>query len=236
MHVLRKVLLPVAVLALGASAEAGGLDLRLGWYFPSANSNLFDDVSSLYTRGVSFAETTPPGVQDGDWDSFYGGIEYNHKVANNVEVGISVDGYNKTLDTSYREYVRQDDSPIQQTLRLSIVPIGLSLRLVPTGRNVKVAPFAVVGIDAMIYKYEEFGDFIDFFDPNREIIADSFISDGVGFGFHAGGGVRFAVSDDFSIVGEARYFWSKTQMNDDFSQNELDLGGLSATLGFHVRF
>ena len=161
---------------MGATADAGGLDLRLGWYFPSAQSNLFEDVFSLYTKGAAFGVTSPPGIQSSEWDSFTGGIEYNHKVANNVELAVSVDGYSKTLDTSYRDYVRGDDSPIQQTLRLSIVPIGLSLRLVPTSRSARLAPFVVVGVDAMVYEYEEFGDFVDFFDPRPEIIADSFAS------------------------------------------------------------
>jgi opacity protein-like surface antigen len=94
----------------------------------------------------------------------------------------------------------------------------------------------VAGVDAMVYSYEEWGDFIDFFDPDREIVYDSFRSDGVDFGFHLGGGLRVFVSDDVAIVGEARYYWSKTQMDDDFSRNEIDLGGLAATVGVHVRF
>jgi hypothetical protein len=44
------------------------------------------------------------------------------------------------------------------------------------------------------------------------------------------------VSDDVSIVGEARYYWSKTDMGDDFRNTEIDLGGLAATVGVHVRF
>jgi opacity protein-like surface antigen len=217
-------------------AHAGGLDLRFGGYFPSANSNLFADVTSLYTRGASFSTATPPGVQKSDWQGFFGGIEYNQKVANNVELAVHVDGYSKSLDTSYRDYVNFDDSPIQQTLRLMVAPVGVSVRLGPTSRRARLAPFVVAGVDAMVYSYEEFGDFIDFFDPDREILYDSFRSDGVDFGVHLGAGLRVAIGDDFAIVGEARYYWSKTQMGDDFDQNEIDLGGLAATIGVHVRF
>ena len=83
----------------------------------------------------------------------------------------------------------------------------------------------------MVYKYEEFGDFVDFFAPDQPVVPDSFISDGVGFGFHAGGGLRFGVSDDFSIVTEGRYFWSKKDLGDDFSQNRIDLGRLGPDRG-----
>jgi hypothetical protein len=221
---------------LGAAAYAQGFDVRFGAYFPSAGSNLFDDVSSLYTPGAAFGIATPPGVSDSDWEAFFGGVEYNHRIARNVELAVSFDWYGKTLDTSYRDYVRQDDSPIFQTLRLQIMPVGLSVRIVPTSRRARIAPFVVAGVDAMIYQYEEFGDFVDFFDPDQPIIPDSFISDGVAFGVHAGGGLRIALGDDFAIVGEARYYWSETDMDDDFAANRIDLGGLAVTAGFHLRF
>lgn len=232
-------LMAVVLLVLGLStgkAFASGLDIRLGAYLPSADSDLFQDINSLYARGATFGNATPPGVQKSDWHGFFGGIEYNHKVAKNVELGVSIEGYGKHLDTSYRDYVREDDSPIQQTLHLSVIPVGLSVRFVPTSRNVKFAPFVVLGVDAMVYKYEEFGDFVDFFAPDQPIVPDSFISDGVGFGFHAGGGLRFGVSDDVSVVTEGRYFWSKKDMGDDFSQNRIDLGGWALTAGVHIRF
>lgn len=232
-------LVAVVLLVLGASTGpvlADGFDLRLGAYLPSANSNLFADINSLYARGATFGTATPPGVTKSDWEGFYGGVEYNRKVANNVELAVSVDGYSKTLDTSYRDYVRQDDSPIQQTLRLTIVPVGLSVRFVPTNRHARIAPFLVAGVDAMVYHYEEYGDFVDFFADDQPIISDSFITDGVAFGVHAGGGLRFRVGDDFAIVTEGRYFWSKRDLGDDFSQNQIDLGGWALTAGFHVRF
>ena len=233
----RLVAVVLVVLAVSAgTARAGGFDVRLGAYFPSANSNLFEDINSLYARGASFGTDTPPGVQKSDWQGFFGGIEYNHKVAHNVELAVSVDGYSKTLDTSYRDYVREDDSPIQQTLHLNVVPVGVSVRFVSTNRHTKVAPFLVLGADAMVYRYEEYGDFVDFFDDDRPVIADSFVSGGVGFGLHAAGGLRFALGDDFAIVTEGRYFWSKKNLGDDFSQNRIDLGGWAVTAGFHVRF
>jgi hypothetical protein len=231
-----RLLLAVVLSALGATAHAQGFDVRFGAYFPSANSNLFADVSSLYTRGAAFGTATPPGLTQSDWEGFFGGVEYNHKIVKNVELAVSFDWYGKTLDTSYRDYVRPDDSPILQTLRLQIMPIGVSVRIVPTSRRARVAPFVVAGVDAMVYEYEEFGDFVDFFDPDLTVIPDSFISNGVGFGVHAGGGLRVALSDDFAIVGEARYYWSETDMADDFQANRIDLGGVAVTVGFHVRF
>ena len=93
----------------------------------------------------------------------------------------------------------------------------MSLRFVPTSKRAKIAPFVGGGVDAVFYQYEEFGDFIDFFDPNLEIYGDHFIDDGVAFGLHAFGGLRVYLNRDFAIVGEARYMWADTDMGDDFA-------------------
>jgi len=223
------------VLAVPASASAGNLTIRAGGFFPRAESNLFDDISDLYTREGS-GDEQPPGIQKSDWAGFTGGIAYFSKVAPNVELGVSVDGYGRQIDTSYRNYTRPDGSEVQQTLRLRMVPIGLSVRFGPTSRRARLAPYLEVGGDAISYKYEAFGDFIDFFDPDLAILADSFVSEGFGFGFHVAGGLKVPINPDFSIVGEGRYQRAKHQMADDFRNNEIDLGGWSATVGFNIRF
>jgi len=219
------VVLALCVLvALPAAADAGGLDVRLGANWPSADSILFDDDEELYF------------VSDGDWVGFTGGAEYSLKLVDNLELGFHVDGYGKNVDTAYRDFVRDDGSDIRQTLELDIVPVGVTVRLIPTSRRAKVAPFLGVGGDLVLYQYKEYGDFIDFFDPDLPVIFDSFQSDGVTVGVHVTGGLRFYVSDDFAIVGEARYLWAKDDMDDDFRGNRIDLGGWSATLGLHIRF
>jgi hypothetical protein len=214
----------VLVFALPAAAAAGGLDVRLGANWPSADSILFDDDNELYF------------VTDGDWVGFTGGAEYSIKLVDNLELGFHVDGYGKHVDTAYRGFTREDGSDIRQTLELDIVPIGVTFRLVPTSRSAKIAPFVGVGGDLVVYEYKEYGDFIDFVDPDLPVIFDSFRSDGVTVGVHATAGVRFAVSDDVAVVGEARYLWAKDDMDDDFRGNRIDLGGIAATLGVHIRF
>src|SRR5205814_6605908 len=140
------------------------------------------------------------------------------------------------LDTFYRSDTREDGSDIRQTLKLHLVPVGLSLRYVAGNRS-SVAPYLTVGADAIWYEYEEFGDFIDFFDPTRPIVPDSFRSDGWAFGGHAALGVRIPVGHDFAITAEGRYqFAEKKQMDDDFYRSRLDLNGPSATLGVRLRF
>jgi hypothetical protein len=235
-----------AVLTLGlslaaADARAGGLDVRLGAFFPSADSNLFNDVATLYTHGGPLGpDGNPPGVQDSDWIGVFGGIEFNQRVAKNLELAISVDGYERDFQTAYRGYTHEDGRDITQELKLSIVPLGVSLRFVPTSRRATFAPFVAVGADLVFWDYRERGDFVDFFDPSLPIVPDVFVSDGVAPGFHVAGGVRIKMSDDISLVAEGRYLWADDEMDDDFFRANnpfrIDLSGAAATLGVHIRF
>lgn len=216
--------------AHAAPAAAGGLDLRLGGFFPRGEETLFNDVRELYL------------VSKDDFYGLYGGVEYNAAVARNVEVGISIDGYSEEVDSSYRDYVRPSGDEIRQQLKLQMIPIGVTVRVLPTSKRARFVPFVGGGIDAVYYQYEEYGDFIDFFDPELPIIADAFEDDGVAFGAHVVGGLRVYLNRDFAIVGEGRYQWSKKDMNEDFSPNApglvntIDLSGWSVTVGLHVRF
>lgn len=214
--------------SLAASAEAGSLDLRGGGFFPRADSNLFVDDAELYQRNGRLLETS-------DWYNGIGGFQFNQAVAPLVELGFSVDFYQRTLQTSYRDFVTDSGREILQTLQLNMAPMAVQVRLGPTRRG-QISPYIAVGGDLIYYEYEEYGDFVDFDDPQHPIYPDSFISQGVAPGFHVAGGVRVPIGDDFSITAEGRYLWATDDMSDDFRGNEIDLTGASVTVGLNIRF
>ena len=102
-----------AVLALGlvaaspAAGWASGLELRIGGFFPRAQSDLFADINELYSpvgelRGVSptFRRRLRRGrVQ----------LQRRRK----VEMGISIDGYSNSNSTVYRDFTRPDGRSIR---------------------------------------------------------------------------------------------------------------------------
>jgi hypothetical protein len=235
-----------AVLALGlvaaspAAGWASGLELRIGGFFPRTQSDLFDDIHELFTpdsRRDECTETTCPGVGKRDWIGVYGGAEYSFNLAPHVEMAVSLDGYGREIPTNYRDSVREDGSEIRQTLKLTVVPLGLSLRVLPADRYAALQPYLTVGGDVFFYKYEEFGDFIDFFSDELDISPESFKSDGAVLGGHAAAGLRVPIGHDFAITAEGRYqFAQKKRMDDDFDLNRLDLNGASATIGIRLRF
>ncbi len=221
-----------AALSVGSmQAAAGGIEVRLGGFLPRADSSLFDDTADLF------------GTTKSDWRHVTGGVEFAGNLAPGLELGVHVDGYSRSLDTSYREFTRPSGREIQQTLELTMVPVGLTLRVVPGNRDSFVRPYVGAGVDLVFWNYEEFGDFIDFDSPNLDVVSDAFRSDGVKAGFHVAGGLRLRVSDDLSLTGEARYlFAGRTVMGDDFEargpglENKLDLNGAAFTVGLNLRF
>jgi hypothetical protein len=235
-----------AVLALGlvaaspAAGWASGLELRIGGFFPRTQSDLFDDINELYTpdsRRDECTATTCPGVRKKDWNGGYGGAEYSFNLSPHLEMAISLDGYGREIPTNYRDSVRDNGGEISQTLKLTVVPLGLSLRVLPADRYSAVQPYVTLGGDVFFYRYEEFGDFIDFFSNNLDISSDSFRSDGAVLGGHAAAGLRVPLGHDFAITAEGRYqFAQKRRMRDDFDQNRIDLNGASATIGIRLRF
>jgi opacity protein-like surface antigen len=218
----------VGVCVLAVDAEAGSLDLRGGAFFPRAESNLFFDDAELYLR-----DGRP--IERSDWNNAIGGFQWNQEIAPLLEIGFSVDFFQRTLQTSYRDYVSSSGREILQTLQLNMAPMAVQLRLGPTRRG-QISPYVAVGGDLVYYEYEEYGDFVDFDDPSHPIVPDAFISQGVTPGFHVAGGVRFPVSDDFSINAEGRYQWAEDDMGDDFRGNRIDLSGASVTVGLNIRF
>jgi hypothetical protein len=213
------------MMAVPSASWASGLEARIGGFAPRAESDLFFDDAELYTVGKN------------DWRGVYGGVEYSFGLNDRVELGLHVDGYSRRVSTVYRDYVRDDRSEIAQDLRLSIVPLGFTLRLLPLGDRAAVSPYLAVGGDVFFYRYVEFGYFIDFYSDDLDIVDDSFLSEGAVFGGHAAGGLRVPIGDDFALTGEVRYqFAPVKRMQDDFRNNRLDLNGVSATVGIRLRF
>src|SRR4030095_8711158 len=119
-------------------ASAGNIDLRGGAFFPRADSNLFHDDSALYGHNGHRLER-------GDWDGFTGGMSFNSTLGHYTELGFNLDFYQETLHTSYNDFVTAEGREIQQSLRLQILPVGITFRLIPTGRG-HLAPYVGIGV------------------------------------------------------------------------------------------
>ena len=238
------ILLGLAVALASTRASADNVEVRFGGFFPQggpgSQPSSCSDTSENPTRCNLFLDLSELfGATRKGWEGAYGGIEYNRRLNSALELGFHIDGYGRTRYTSYVDYVRDDNSEIEQELHLSVVPIGVTLRVFPLGSRRALSPYIAGGGDLVIWHYSEFGDFIDFSTENENwdvVTADRQVS-GTTPGFHVAAGIRVPVSYDFSLTAEVRYLKAKPQeMERPFEVYEIDPSGASATVGLNLRF
>lgn len=221
-RIIAVLLVTVASAAAPAAVDAGGFDVRVGGFVPRAESNLFTDDAELY------------GTTKSDFRSLGGGAEYEISMGDHFELGIHADGFGRNVQSSYVDFVTPSGREITQTLKLAVVPMGLSLRFLMTDPGSSFVPWVAAGPDLVYWRYEETGDFVDF--ETSDIIADSFESHGTTPGAHVSAGARINVSDDVAVTAEGRYLWGGADMGHDFRGNRIDVTGFAATIGVHLRF
>ena len=152
----------LALVAAAPAVDAQGLDLRIGAFLPRQRD--CGVPSSIGRRSTRCSRTCASSTTRASTGAFDGGVRRRRVQPRHHEAtsrsAVHFDGYSKTVDTFYRDYERPPSlggGNIFQTLRLRTAPLGLSLRFIPTGKRHKLAPYVGGGIDAVFYKYEEFG-------------------------------------------------------------------------------
>lgn len=164
------------------------------------------------------------------------GGDYLIGLGNYVEVGGGIGFYQRTVPSTYLDLVDNDGSEIEQDLKLRLVPITVTARLFPIGRQAGVQPYVGAGIGFYNWRYSETGEFVDFSDGT--IFRGSFVDDGTEVGPVAVAGVRFAVSPQMLVGGEFRYQAVRADLDPDlgFFADRIDLGGYTTQFTLQFRF
>ena len=230
-------LLPSAVRAQGGSGFLFSppdvtLTFRAGYDVPRAGSDIFS-----YTRELLTVEKS----------NFYApaiavdlGIRLNDRLDSVLGVGYAE---SETL-SEFRDWVGNDDLPIEQVTTHSKVPFTLSARyyLRDRGRTLSryawvpstLAPYVGAGAGGIWYKFAQDGEFVDV--ETRDIFADELVSDGVAPLVHVFSGLEFSVGSRFVLTAEGRYSWSNDPMDRQFEGFEnIDLSGFQILAGFGIR-
>ena len=150
------------------------------------------------------------------------------------EFGAGIGYTSQAVDTIYDDYVRPDGSEIEQQLKLRVVPISATVRVLPLGRSSAFQPYVGGGIGFYNWRYSETGDFVDFSLPGQPIFRESYVASGTSVGPVAVFGLRVPVGN-VTIGGEVRYQKAEGELDErDFLGPKIDLGGFhySATVGF----
>jgi hypothetical protein len=162
------------------------------------------------------------------------GAEWLLPVGQYFEAGAGLGFSRRTVPTVYEDFVDDDGTEVDQDLRLRIVPLTATIRLLPLGQSRALQPYFGAGVALFNWRYSESGEFIDFND-NAAIFRDSFVASGNEPGVVAFGGIRFA-GDTLSSGGEIRYSAAEADLPSDFVGTTIDLGGWSYLFSLGIRF
>lgn len=229
---------------LGDATRAGGPDfflgqprgsilLRGGWTFARAGSDIFDFTTERLTVDRSDFNAATVGLEVA--------VRFDARTASVFGIGFS----RAAERSEFREFVDQQDRPIEQTTELTQLPItaGLRLYLLPAGQPVgrfawlpaRLAPYLGAGGGLVWYRFEQVGRFVDYVDLS--IFRDRFRSSGWTPTAHLLAGLDLSLAPRLGWTVEARYAWASAGMNEDFQDFEtIDLSGLQTTIGVHWRF
>jgi opacity protein-like surface antigen len=231
-----------------APAAAGAQDMGRGFFFkePTATwsvrvgyglANAESEIFSFTSRQLT--------VDKSDFSGVNVGSDLDFRLTSRLALGLGLWYEGRSAPSEYRDFVDQDDLPIEQTTKFQRMPITLGLKyyVMPRGRSIgqfawipaKVAPYVGAGGGAMWYSFKQNGDFID--QPTLDVFHDTFKSSGWTPEAHAMAGVDISLTPRLVLTGEGRYTYAKANMEEDFvGFDKIDLSGFAITAGLALRF
>lgn len=210
------------------------VSLHAGVAVPRARSDVFLFTSQQLT------------VDRADFRSLALGVDLERRIIEGTHLVFSIEGARTSRGSEFREYIDNDDLPIEQTTTFSRVKasVGVKQYVIKPGRSIgrlawvpaRIAPFVGVGAGALRYDFHQFGDFIDFQD--MDVFEAQFQSSGWTGTVHGRGGVDLSITPRVALTAQGRYDWAKAaKLSSDFlGFDNIDLTGFSTTVGLTVRF
>ena len=162
------------------------------------------------------------------------GVEWLVPLGNFVEAGAGLGFSRRTVASVYSDFIDIDGTEVDQDLRLRLVPVAFTVRVLPLGQANALQPYFGAGLGVMSWRYSESGEFIDFA-RNREVFRDQYVASGNATGPVVVAGLRFG-GETLSAGGEIRYHGAEADLDDRFAGSKIDLGGWTYNLTVGVRF
>ncbi len=220
---------------------------RVGYYFPRADSELWDTEF----ENMDFTKS--------DFSDSIFGFTYEYFFTNQLSLALSIDGYSQKKLGMYRDFaaIQADDGfeyafeneegfTISHVFDVSITPFEVSLKLAPMGRRGRFIPYVGGGAGVYLWNVRLAGDIIDFEDwaefTDGSIgfaitPVDAREDNKVSIGFHALGGIMFPVANRISIDGQFKFNFLKGDLTEGFEGfDSFDLSGYQITLGLNYWF
>ena len=214
-----------------AWAQQSSVSLNLGYFALRGEDTLISDDVIIENLGL-FAfglEQFNAGSVAAEWLVGFG--EY-------VEVGLGVGFYQQTVLSVYDDFVNVDGTEIEQDFKLRVTPVTATARFFPFGQRSAIQPYAGAGVGFFNWRYSEVGEFVDFSTFDLEVFRDRFVAEGNDVGRVYLGGVRVLAGSRFAVGVEVRYqdVQGVVGIDQGFLEERIDLGGLTTSFTFNVRF
>ena len=217
------------------------IGVRGGWAVAQAGSEIFDHTTSILT------------VDRRDFDGFALQAELAVRLRERLDLTIAVGHTRAEIASEFRDWVDQDDLPIEQLTHFSRTPITVGVKgyLGERGRAVSRfawvpydwAPYISAGVGLMGYYFSQTGDFVDF--ETLDVFTATFRSEGIAPSAYLATGLDLSFGAHLLATGEVRYLWSRAEMNktrevgmswDFVDFDRIDLSGFQLGVGVGVRF
>jgi hypothetical protein len=174
----------------------------------------------------------------GDFNGATVGAEWLIPLGEYFEAGAGLSFSRSTVPSVYADFVDTDGSEIEQDLRLRIIPVAFTVRVLPLRQTSPVQPYFGGGLGLFAWRYSESGEFVDFQRRNA-IFRDQFVASGTETGPVVLGGIRFA-GDVISGGFEVRYLSADAPLGRPFAivqtDPRIDLGGWTYAFTLGWRF
>jgi opacity protein-like surface antigen len=237
----------IAMLLVGAFASAAAQSAGNGYLFHAPNATV--SVRAGYSRASAASDVFDDVTKDltlnkGDFSSLTFSGDVAVPITSRLSAVLSA-GYSRSNRKSeFRDFVDNNDQPIEQTTTFERIPLTANLRvdLGASGRSIghlawipsKLVPYLGAGIGAMRYRFKQEGDFVDF--NTNAVFPSTFVTEDWALVTQGMAGVDYNVSPKLGISFDARYLQARGDLGSSFKgYDKIDLSGLSATVGLSVR-
>jgi hypothetical protein len=234
-------LLPTFTIALllgfawtrSASAQQS-VDFYMGGFIPAPMDARGPDDVLFQNSAFLSTFNRVNGIDISEFNGFTFGGDYLISVGQFAEVGGGIGYYQRTVPAYYTNLVNANGTEIIQDLKLRIVPLSATVRLLPLGHRNGFEPYVGAGVGIFLWRYSETGQFVD---ANNNIFNGNFVGSGAEVGPVVLGGVRFPVGP-FGVGGEVRWQDAKATLPADqfFAGPKIDLGGFNYLFTMTFRF
>jgi len=180
----------------------------------------------------------------GDFSSFAFGGDLAAHLSERIDVVLSAAYSRSKHKSEFRNFVDNDDLPIEQMTTFERLPLTVNLRLNlgAPGRSIghlawipnRIVPYVGAGVGAMRFRFKQEGDFVNF--NTNAVFPAVLLAEEWTMVAQGMAGVDYNITPQLGISLDARYLHARGELGTSFSGYErIDLSGVTGTIGLSFR-